>query len=238
MEPPSGDTQRWIVAGLGMAAEDPYIESPHFYQINRGKRSVCLDLKSEEGMASLETLLGEADVFLSNMRYNSLKSLKLGAEELLERHPHLIVCPMTGWGMEGPESDKPVYDVAGFWARSSAASSHTPRGEYPPILVPGFGDVTTALSAVGGICAALVSRAKTGKGRALTTSLLRTGMHVNGWAMSNYFARGRTVSWGQRNRTGNPVATAYSERRAASQPLSPCRLSGGRWLPKPPVLLA
>ena len=154
MEPPSGDTQRWIVAGLGMAAEDPYIESPHFYQINRGKRSVCLDLKSEEGMASLETLLGEADVFLSNMRYNSLKSLNLGAEELLERHPHLIVCPMTGWGMEGPESDKPVYDVAGFWARSSAASSHTPRGEYPPILVPGFGDVTTALSAVGGICAA------------------------------------------------------------------------------------
>ena len=127
-----------------MAAEDPYIEAPHFYQINRGKRSVCLDLKSEEGMASLETLLGEADVFLSNMRYNSLKSLKLGAEELLERHPHLIVCPMTGWGMEGPESDKPVYDVAGFWARSSAASSHTPRGEYPPILVPGFGDVTRA----------------------------------------------------------------------------------------------
>ena len=183
VEPPSGDTQRWIVAGLGMAAEDPCecsapsgsqllqegrpilprqeahqtrrplprrghcrladryycrrlpalrvpdIESPHFYQINRGKRSVCLDLKSEEGKSALEVLLAEADVFLSNMRYGSLKSLGLGAEELLERHPQLIVCPMTGWGMEGPEADKPVYDVAGFWARSSAASSHTPRGE-------------------------------------------------------------------------------------------------------------
>ena len=107
----------------------PDIESPHFYQINRGKRSVCLDLKSEEGKSALEVLLAEADVFLSNMRYGSLKSLGLGAEELLERHPQLIVCPMTGWGMEGPEADKPVYDVAGFWARSSAASSHTPRGE-------------------------------------------------------------------------------------------------------------
>ena len=127
IEPPGGDSQRWIVAGLGMEAADPYIESPHFYQINRGKRSVCLDLRSEAGMKALETLLSQADVFLSNIRYGSLQSLGLGAEELLQRHPQLVVCPMTGWGMEGPEADKPVYDVAGFWARSSAAASHTLR---------------------------------------------------------------------------------------------------------------
>ncbi len=117
---------------------------------------------------------------------------------------------MTGWGTTGPDAGKPVYDVAGFWARSGAAHTHIPgEGDYPPVLAPGLGDITTGLSAVGGICAALVSRGKTGKGRVVTTNLLRTGLFVNSWAMSALFARGRQSRWGPRTAGGNPLLNVY-----------------------------
>uniref|UniRef100_A0A7S4SF01 Formyl-CoA transferase n=1 Tax=Alexandrium monilatum TaxID=311494 RepID=A0A7S4SF01_9DINO len=209
VEPPTGDTQRYMISGLGLGNPDPYQDSPHFYSVNRGKRSVVLDLKSEAGMRAMHSLLAGADVFLSNYRYAALRRLGLDAESVLRRHPRIVVCPMTGWGLEGPDADKPVYDVAGFWARSGAAKMHTSGDGFPAVLAPGFGDMATGLAAVGGICAALVARERSGKGRILTTSLLRTGLHCNTWAMSTYFANGRVPRWGERDRTGNPLANVY-----------------------------
>jgi len=213
VEPPTGDTQRYLISGYtGKANPDPYKDSPHFYQVNRGKRSIVLDLKSEAGTETLHALLAKADVFLSNYRYESLEKLGLGCDALSRRHPHLIICPMTGWGMEGPDSGKPVYDVGGFWARSGAAYTHLdvqdPKA-FPPALAPGFGDMTTGLAAVGGICAALVQRARTGRGRVLTTNLLRTGVFVNSWSMANYFAHGRQIGWGSRTSGGNPLLMVF-----------------------------
>lgn len=209
IEPPTGDTQRFMISGLGKGNPDPYKDSPHFYSVNRGKRSVVLDLKSEAGMRAMHAILSRSDVFLSNYRYEALQRLGLDAESLLKRHPRLVVCPMSGWGLEGPDAEKPVYDVAGFWARSGSAAVHTGADGYPPVLAPGFGDMATGLAAVGGICAALVARERTGKGRVLTTNLLRTGLHCNAWSMSSYFAYGRNLKWGERDRTGNPLATVY-----------------------------
>jgi len=209
IEPPSGDTQRYMISGLGKGDPDPYKDSPHFYSVNRGKRSMVLDLKTEPGMRTLRALLERADVFLSNYRNAAMRGLGLDAESVLTRHPQLVVCPMSGWGLTGPDADRPVYDVAGFWARSGAAFAHTGSDGFPAILAPGFGDMATGLAAVGGICAALVERSRTGRGRIVTTNLLRSGMHCNTWSMSTYFALGRSVKWGERNRTGNPLATAY-----------------------------
>ena len=86
---------------------------------NRGKRSVVLDLKTPEGAEALDKLLARADVFLSNYRQRALRDLGMGfaAEQVLSRHPHLIVCPVTGFGRSGPEADRAGYDVAAFWAR-------------------------------------------------------------------------------------------------------------------------
>lgn len=138
-----------------------------------------------------------------------MRGLGLDAESVLKRHPHLIICPMSGWGLTGPDAEKPVYDVAGFWARSGAASAHTGSDGYPAILAPGFGDMTTGLAAVGGICAALFHKSRTGHGQILTTNLLRVGLHCNAWSLSTYFANDRVVKWGERDKTGNPIATAY-----------------------------
>jgi len=209
IEPRAGDPQRTLISQLGDVHPDPYKDSPHGYHVNRGKRSIVLDLETEAGMRVLHALLDKSDVFLSNYHAAALRSLGLDAEAVLARHPRLVVCPMTGCGLQGPDADGPVYDVASFWSRSGAAFAHTGNDGFPAILAPGFGDMVTGLAAVGGICAALVERMRTGKGRALTTNLLRTGLHCNTWAMSTYFALGRPVKWGKRDGTGNPLATVY-----------------------------
>ncbi|CAE7038463.1 fldA [Symbiodinium natans] len=209
VEPPGGDTQRHMVSGLGKSSVDPYQHSAHFYAVNRGKRSIILNLKTKAGLLALHALLEKSDVFISNYRYESLQKLGLDSESLQARHPRLVICPMTGWGFDGPAANQPVYDVSGFWARSGAAASHTDAEGYPAVLAPGFGDMATGLAAVGGICAALLAREKTGKGMALSTSLLRTGVHCNSWALSSYFAFGRVIKWGRRDGTGNPLATVY-----------------------------
>ncbi|CAE7528715.1 Sugct, partial [Symbiodinium necroappetens] len=209
VEPPGGDTQRHMVSGLGKSSADPYQHSAHFYSVNRGKRSIVLNLKAKAGLLALHVLLEKSDVFISNYRYESLQRLGLDLEGLLARYPRLIFCPMTGWGFHGPHANQPVYDVSGFWARSGAAASHTDANGYPAVLAPGFGDMATGLAAVGGICAALFAREKTGKGMVLSTSLLRAGVHCNSWALSSYFAFGREIKWGRRDGTGNPLATVY-----------------------------
>lgn len=215
IEPIGGDSQRHVIAGMkkkkeGAPPPDPYKNSPHFCQVNRGKRSVVIDLKTEKGMGALHKLLDNADVFVSNYRYGSLVKLGLGSQELLKRHPRLVICPMTGWGMDGPDKDAAVYDVGGFWARSGAAYIHQPAEDgLPPVLAPGFGDVMTGMAAAGGICAALLQVARTGKGRVLTTNLLRTGAFANGWSLSNYFAHGRPMKWGPRTSGGNPLLMCY-----------------------------
>lgn len=209
VEPPSGDTQRYMVSGLTKGNSDPYKDAPHFYHVNRGKRSVVLDVKTDPGMEAMHALLEGADVFVSNLRVPALRRLGLTSEAILARHPRLVVCAMSGYGAKGPEADRPGYDVACFWARSGAAAAHTGADGYPPVLVPGFGDMATGLAAVGGICAALLQRTKTGRGRVVETNLLRVGLHCNAWASSTFFAKGRTPSWGSRDRTGNPMFTCY-----------------------------
>lgn len=209
VEPPSGDTQRYMVSGLGKGNPDPYKDAPHFYHVNRGKRSVVLDLKTGPGLKAFNAMLEQADVFLTNLRSPALRGLGLDADAISTRYPHLIVCPMTGWGAQGPEADRPGYDVACFWAASGAAAAHIGTDGFPAILAPGVGDMATGLAAVGGICAALLQRTRTGRGRVVDTSLLRVGLHCNTWAMSTFFAKGHAPRWGERDRTGNPLATAY-----------------------------
>ena len=181
---------------------------------NRGKRSVVLDLKTDEGKAAIEHLLAGADVYLSNLRDKALRGLGLGMEEVSARHPHLVCALLTGYGRTGgPADDKPGYEGSGFWARSSAAWQHGSGSEYPPLIQPGFGDHTTSLSMVGGVLAALLAAKTTGKGQVVETSLMRTGIYCNGWPISSHFARadvGRGPATPMsRQRSGNPLNNIY-----------------------------
>lgn len=191
VEAPTGDPNRYTLKHVGQDVES----APPFETDNRGKRSVVLDLRSEEGRSALDRLLERADVFVTNLRPGALERLALDPESLRRRHPRLVVGTLTGYGWTGPERDRAGYDVSAFWARPGIAAMLNPVGEPPPGIRPGLGDRAAAANLVAGMLAALLRRERTGEGTVVDVSLLRSGTYAigNDLALQNYFGkRGRT----------------------------------------------
>ncbi|OLT12159.1 formyl-CoA transferase [Actinomadura sp. CNU-125] len=149
---------------------------------NRGKRSVALDLRHEDGRAVLDELLTTADVFLTNFRPGALRRLGLDAETLAERFPRLVYARGHGFGVRGPHADRPGYDSSAFWARGGMAHVLTPPDRADPIGQRGaMGDRNGAMALAFGVASALLRRERTGKGGVVDVSLLATAM----WTLSS-----------------------------------------------------
>lgn len=206
VEPPGGEPFRQM---FGVVAGQAIEGSPPFDLDNRGKRSVALDLRTEEGRADLERLVAVADVFLSNQRRPALGRLGLAPDELRRRHPHLVVCHVSGYGSAGEEVDRHAFDIGAFYARTGLAAQLTPEGTDPPLMRGGVGDHMTAMAATGGICAALLERARTGEGQLVETSLLRTGAYATGWDLSIQLALGKIGAPHGREQAPNPMVNPY-----------------------------
>lgn len=206
VEPPTGDPQRNIYQALGYRDDLP---NPSFGLDNRGKRSVVLDLTEESGRAAMEKLLETADVFLTNMRPAALEKLGLDADEVTARHPRLVYTTITGYGIGGEESWRPGYDIGAFWARSGLARNMAARDAAPVGLRSGIGDHTTGITALAGTMGALVERGRTGRGRVVEASLLRTGVYVNGWDTSTQLNFGRLESAKPRDNAPIPLVNSY-----------------------------
>ncbi len=206
VEPPAGDPQRSLFASVGVRGDIPV---PPFEVDNRGKRSVVLDLRSPGDRAAFETLLADADVFITNLRAFALERLGLGHLEGGERHPHLVYGLVTGYGLEGPDADRAGYDVGAFWARSGAAHTIVPPGELPPDLLSGFGDHQTAMSLTAGVLAKLVERSTTGRGGLVSTSLLRNGMYGNAWDTSIQLRFKKRTPTPPRTANPSPLVNSY-----------------------------
>ena len=208
IEPPDGgDPMRGIfVSGVGI--DMPV--NPPFELDNRGKRSIALNLKEESGREIARKLCDEADVFVTNLRPGALERLALDYETLRQRNERLVYCAVTGYGVKGPERDRAAYDIGAFWARAGVAGMLTEPEGTPPVQRGGMGDHTTAVSAASAICAALVSRSRTGKGQHVETSLLRTGMYVVGWDVATRLRMGRDLpAPATRESAPNPLANSY-----------------------------
>ena len=102
VEPATGDPQRAVFGALGVADQAGV---PPFEIDNRGKRSVVIDLRTDEGLASMMSLLADADVFITNVRPAGLQRLGLDAESLSAKFPRLIYGIITGYGLDGPDVD-------------------------------------------------------------------------------------------------------------------------------------
>ena len=179
----SGDTMRAIGPfhheGMG----------PLYLQANRNKRSVLLDLKSPEGVESLHQLAARSDVLVTNIRPQALRRLGLTYEALKSIHPSLIFCTAVGYGTDGPESGKPVYDdlmqsaagIAGLFQQVDGA----PR--YAPVNIC---DRIVGLYLVIAIQAALFHRKATGEGQSVEVPMFETmaqfvlGDHIGGEAFT------------------------------------------------------
>jgi crotonobetainyl-CoA:carnitine CoA-transferase CaiB-like acyl-CoA transferase len=207
VESPAGDPQRSIFAALGYRDDLP---NPPFDLDNRGKRSVTLDLRSEAGREAMERLLGTADVFITNLRPAALARLGLDHEAVMERHPSVVYAAMTGYGLDGPEAWRPGYDIGAFWARSGIARMMVPPDEPPIPVRMGLGDHMTGVTAVAGIAGALFERSRTGRGRVVEISLLRTGLYAMGWPLGLQLAFGRLESATRREDTPAPLVNCYA----------------------------
>jgi crotonobetainyl-CoA:carnitine CoA-transferase CaiB-like acyl-CoA transferase len=179
IEAPPGDGEREFAKSVTHTGDD---ENPIFDLYNSNKKGVVLDLKTSRGKEILFKLLEEADVFLSNIRPQSLLKLGLDSESLMARYPRLIYAAMLSYGENGPEADSPGFDTTAFWARTGFFLDMVMETkDYYPIRGPnGVGDSIAGMGLFGGIMAALLGRERTGKGDKVTVSLYGTGIWVMG----------------------------------------------------------
>jgi crotonobetainyl-CoA:carnitine CoA-transferase CaiB-like acyl-CoA transferase len=183
--------------------------NPAFALDNRGKRSVVLDLRTPEGQAHLEDLLATADVFISNLRPDALDGLGLEPEATVARHPRLVYCSVSGYGLRGDDRNRPTYDIGAFWARSGLAMQMADGDGNPLNARGGIGDHVTGLASLAGVLAAVLEQRHTGRGRVVEASLLRTGAYVLGWDLGIQMAIGRVAGAEPRHRNQAPLMNPY-----------------------------
>ncbi len=175
--PPAGDNMRVPVTKGGWAAG--------FISENRGKRSVCLNVKNAEGAAIARELIARADVFMENFTPGVVAKYGLGYEALRALNPRLIMCSISGFGQNGPDAHRPGNDLIAQAAGGLLNLVGNPDG---PPLYPGvnIGDCTGGLSAFAAVTAALLHRERTGAGQYIDISLVECLAYLNSLGMVAY----------------------------------------------------
>ena len=205
IEPPGGDPMRRFFDTIGSEQG----ANPVFELDNRGKRSIVLDIRTPEGREAAVKLAREADVFLTNVRPGALKRARLDWESLSAENPRLIYCSLTGYGLEGPDADKPGMDVASFWSRAGVGAITAPKGVDPFPIRTGMGDHVCSLATISAVLAAVIERGRTGRGRLVETSLLRAGVYAIGSDMAIQLRFGKLASTRPREGAINPLANFF-----------------------------
>ncbi len=156
--------------GPGTAAS-PHGESPYFWTVNYGKKSVELNLKTDEGLELCRELVAEADVFVENFRPGTAERLGLGYEELREDNPGLVYCSISAFGETGPWSDRPGYDLLVQGMSGIMSVTGPADGDPAKVGLPQT-DLITAMWAAFGIVNALYRRELTGEGDRVELGML------------------------------------------------------------------
>ena len=170
----SGDLLRPVGKGHCLPAEDD--NNPLFDLFNTGKKMIVLNLKTAEGMEAFHRLLRQSDVLISNIRMQSLEKMQLDYESLKARYPKLIYAHFSGFGLKGPDVNRPGFDSTAFWLRSGPSQDWLTPGAFPMRPSFAFGDLATASSFLSGILMALYARESTGHGTLVSTSLQASGI--------------------------------------------------------------
>lgn len=177
----------------------------YFANYNRNKKSVTLDLYSDEGKAVLRQLIAQCDVVVENYRPGIMEKMGLGDEQLKALRPDIIHCSINGFGTTGPYRDRPAFD---FIAQAMSGFMSLNGGEHEPPMRAGppISDLVAGMNGALGIVAALLRRERTGQGDSVSVSLLGSMIGLLSFQASNYFANGKLPA-----RTGNDhgIASPY-----------------------------
>jgi len=197
IEPPNGDSTRTMPGAVGT-------DSPSFNAVNRGKRSVVLNLKTQEGVTAVQTLARGADIFVENYRPGALDKLGLGYADLAAINPRLIYASISGYGQTGPNRQKGGFDLVAQGVSGIMSVTGEPGGAPVKSGIP-LTDLGAGMFATIGILAALQSRHHTGKGQHIDTSLLDAGVGLSVWESTQYFSgRGIPERLGSAHRMSAP----------------------------------
>ncbi|MGH7931816.1 MAG: CaiB/BaiF CoA transferase family protein [Candidatus Binataceae bacterium] len=159
--------------------------SGYFVQHNRGKKSLCVDVKNPAGLALIKELIPKADALVENFAPRVIGRLGLGYETVSKLNPKLVMCSISAFGQTGPLSSEPGFDYLGAAYAGIASMGGEPNGP-PYVMMAAIGDVSTGAHAMGAICAALLYRERHGRGQYLDISLLDTYAHYHEASMEMY----------------------------------------------------
>jgi crotonobetainyl-CoA:carnitine CoA-transferase CaiB-like acyl-CoA transferase len=168
---PAGDGAR-----LGPVEIDG--RSGYFVQHNRGKKDLCLDAKTPEGLKILKGLVEKVDVLVENYAPGVIGRLGLGYDVVSKINSRLVMCSISAFGQTGPLAHEPGFDWVGA-AYAGITSMGGEKGGSPVFPMVALGDVSTGAHAMGAVCAALLYRERTGRGQHLDLSLLDTYAHYH-----------------------------------------------------------
>jgi crotonobetainyl-CoA:carnitine CoA-transferase CaiB-like acyl-CoA transferase len=191
-----GDAQRGMTTIAGARLDptvNPMIEHP-----NRGKRSIGVDLATEEGRQLVYDLAKGADVFLTNYLPSVRQKLRIDVEHIRAANPDIIYARGTGFGDKGPDRDRGGYDATAFWVHSGIAHALTPKEFEVPLTmgIGGMGDSMGGMNLAGGIAGALFHRERTGEPAEVDVSLLSSAMWMAGLVLSPYLRTGQMMRVG------------------------------------------
>jgi crotonobetainyl-CoA:carnitine CoA-transferase CaiB-like acyl-CoA transferase len=181
---PGGDDSRRMVPPVMDG------ESAAFLMMNRNKRGIALDLKSDRGKQVLRRLIKDADVVIENYRQGTMDRLGVGYEELARLNPGLIYCEISGFGRTGPYAERGGFDLIA--QGMSGLMSVTGEGPQRPPVKCGapMTDITAGILAAMGVLGAYVNKLHTGRGQRVDTSLFEAGIVHTFWQSAITFATG------------------------------------------------
>jgi crotonobetainyl-CoA:carnitine CoA-transferase CaiB-like acyl-CoA transferase len=188
-------------------------QASYFVWLNRGKESVVVDVKSQDGQAALAALLARADVFVQNLAPGAAERLGFGAELLRARHPRLICCSVSGYGPDGPYRHKKAYDLLVQCEAGLLSVTGTP--DEPAKAGISVADIAAGMYAYSGVLTALYERERTGRGTSFDVSLLDA---LGEWMSQPYLY---SVYGGQ-------PAPRTGARHASISPYGPYAVPGGQ----------
>lgn len=221
LERPGGEDSRTMAP--------PWIgeESAAFLMMNRNKRGICVNLKTDGGRAILRRLAADADVLIENFRADALAKLGLGYEELRELNPRLIWAEISGFGRTGPYAQRGGYDLIA--QGMSGLMSITGEGPgRPPIKVGApVADITAGILSALGVVAAVAERARTGRGQRVDTSLFEAAITMTLWHSAMALASGATP---QAMGSAHPLDAPYQAFEAADGWLNVGAANQANWL--------
>jgi crotonobetainyl-CoA:carnitine CoA-transferase CaiB-like acyl-CoA transferase len=204
IEPPAGESTR----GMGQGNDG----FRAFDYVNRNKRAIALDLSTEAGAGVVRRLVEAADVFVENYRPGSMDRMGLGYDRLSAINPRLVYCSVSGFGLDGPYRERGGFDLvtqamSGIMSFVGETGSEVPCSTAVPIS-----DLNAGVFGAVGVLAALQSRAATGKGQHVETSLLESALAYTIWETGMYLSTGQVA---QRNGARHRLAAPYEPLKTA-----------------------